>query len=297
MTKTRYIGRFAPSPTGPLHLGSLFTALASFLEARSKQGLWILRIDDLDTARNIPGASDAILRTLEAFGLHWDQHESYQSQHLAAYSEALRQLTEQNLVYPCSCSRKILAEYGNGEAESIYPQFCRSKNTLTSSKTALRIKTEASSISFHDQLQGLITQNLVRQHGDFIIKRKDQIIAYQLAVVIDDQLQNINHVVRGADLLNSCIKQIYLHQCLNIAPPNYLHVPLITGINGHKLSKKDFAPAVTKQNSHLTLYNLLKLLNQNPPPELQQSSAESILTWAIANWNLHNLQRIRSIAL
>ncbi len=286
-----YIGRFAPSPTGPLHLGSLFTALASYLEARAQQGIWLLRIDDLDTPRNVPGAADSILRTLEAFGMTWDQEVSYQSRHLDAYLEALEVLASHDLTYHCICSRKFLAESHN----STYPNFCRDRPTPSSNDFALRIKTNMLDISFDDQLCGHISQNIGVEHGDFIIKRKDRIIAYQFAVVIDDHLQNITHVLRGADLLDSTIKQLYLHQCLNLNTPRYLHVPVLTGINGTKLSKKDHAPAVTQENSHLTLFKLLQLLQQNPPVELQNSSCEQLLQWAIKNWDVFKLSRISCI--
>lgn len=297
MTETIYTGRFAPSPTGPLHLGSLFTALAGFLDARSQQGLWLLRIDDLDQPRNIHGAADTILRTLEAFGLYWDRQVVYQSQHLNAYTEALQQLATKALLYPCTCSRKTLADLNTERTEAIYPGYCRYQQTQVTKDFALRIKTEDITFCFEDRLQGKISENLALQHGDFIVKRKDQIIAYQLAVVIDDHLQGINHIVRGADLLDSCVKQLYLQQCLSLPVMQYLHVPVITGANGSKLSKKDFAPAVTKHNSHLTLFKLLQLLRQNPPAELQQALVEELLNWAIYHWNPDKLKNTRSIAL
>lgn len=290
-----YIGRFAPSPTGPLHLGSLFSALASFLEARSQQGLWLLRIDDLDTPRNVQGATDAILRILDAFGLHWDKQIVYQSQHLAAYAEAVAKLSAMNLLYRCTCSRKSLID--SNHTEAIYPNYCRNKSIPASKDFALRIKTEPSNITFFDQLQGQITENMALQHGDFIIQRKDHIIAYQLAVVVDDHLQGINHVLRGADLLDSCAKQCYLQHCLNLPTPDYLHVPVITGKHGSKLSKQDFAPAVTQHNSHQTLFTLLHLLQQDPPADLHQASAPELLQWAISHWDKRKLQNIHSIAV
>ena len=295
----RYIGRFAPSPTGPLHMGSLLTALASFLDARAHQGLWLLRIDDLDTPRNIQQADNAILKTLEAFGLHWAGQVAYQSQHHEAYQQALQVLNDKNLLYRCICSRKSLAEEDlpNTLPGGIYPNVCRQKNHLSASDYALRIKTEPLNIHFIDHLQGMITENLAIQHGDFILQRKDHIIAYQLAVVIDDHLQQVNHIVRGADLLDSTIKQHYLHQCLSLPSPQYMHVPLLTGAQGTKLSKRDFAPAVTQHNSHQTLFKLLELLQQNPPADLKASPVATQLHWAIEHWHPEVLRTVRRIAI
>ncbi|NOT83777.1 MAG: tRNA glutamyl-Q(34) synthetase GluQRS [Methylococcaceae bacterium] len=292
-----YIGRFAPSPTGLLHLGSLFTALASFLEARSRQGRWLIRIDDLDTPRNVCGANEAILSTLDVFGLHWDGSVTYQSQHQQAYQQALQQLQDQHLLYRCTCSRKNLSDLdqSNPVSESIYPNICRDKNHPQTGEYALRLRTEPYLITFNDGVQGVVSENLASQHGDFILQRKDRIIAYQLAVVVDDYLQGVNHTVRGADLLDATIKQIYLHQCLNLAMPHYLHVPVITGAQGAKLSKREFAPAVNQQNSHLILFKLLVLLQQNPPSDLKHTSVAMQLDWAIQHWNPNALNLVRSI--
>ena len=233
--KQAYIGRFAPSPTGPLHFGSLYTALASFLQARSKQGLWLLRIDDLDTPRNIKGAADNILKTLETFGLHWDNHVAYQSQTVDIYHEVLDSLLKEQLIYPCTCSRKILT--------TVYSGTCRNKQTLPQSPYSYRLKTNNRVISFNDELQGLTANNFAKQ-GDFILKRKDQFIAYQFAVVIDDNQQQINHVVRGYDLLASTPRQIYLQHILGFDTPAYMHVPIIIDKQGYKLSKQTLATAV-----------------------------------------------------
>ncbi|MEQ1531286.1 MAG: tRNA glutamyl-Q(34) synthetase GluQRS [Methylococcales bacterium] len=216
-----YIGRFAPSPTGPLHFGSLFTALASFLEARAQQGKWLLRIDDLDTPRNVAGSIAAILKTLEALGLHWDDQVLYQSAHRQAYQDFLHDLEGKQLLYRCTCSRKFLSSLESHA--DIYPGHCRNTRCNDDIPHALRIKTEADIISFHDQLQGWISHDIAGQHGDFILKRKDDIVAYQFAVVIDDHLQQISHVVRGIDLLESTPKQIYLQQKLGFTTPDYLH--------------------------------------------------------------------------
>lgn len=287
LDKQSYIGRFAPSPTGPLHFGSLYTALAGFLQARSQQGLWLLRIDDLDTPRNIKGSADNILKTLDAFGLHWDNSVVYQSQYLDVYHEILDQLVKDKLIYPCTCSRKALT--------SIYPGVCRDRQALPQSPYSLRIKTDNRIISFDDKLQGLISHNLAEEHGDFILKRKDQIIAYQFAVVIDDDRQRINHVVRGYDLLDSTPRQIYLQKILGLATPDYMHVPVIIDKQGYKLSKQTRATAVDVKKPHVVLFELLTLLKQNPPSNLQYAPATELLGWAIEHWNPSMLKDLHAI--
>ena len=283
------IGRFAPSPTGPLHLGSLYTALASFLHARSQQGLWLLRIDDLDTQRNVKGASDAILTTLETFGLHWDDSVVYQSQCLAVYHDVLNELAKNQLIYPCSCSRKMLA------STAIYDGLCRNQSIPADSLYALRIKTDSRLISVEDGLQGLISHNIAKQYGDFILKRRDGIVAYQFAVVIDDDRQHINQIVRGVDLLTETPKQIYLQQVLGLPCPDYLHVPIIIDQHGYKLSKQTQATAVNLTRPQGVIFELLGLLKQNPPSELQHASVTELLDWAIEHWNIECLKNIKQV--
>lgn len=286
--KQSYIGRFAPSPTGPLHLGSLFTALAGFLQARSRQGKWLLRIDDLDTPRNIKGSADSILKTLDVFGLHWDDSVVHQSRRRDVYDEILTELAKNNLIYPCTCSRKTLTD--------IYPGICRNKQPSYNSPHALRIKTDERIISFQDELQGLIADNLAGQHGDFILKRKDRIIAYQFAVVVDDHRQQINHVVRGFDLLDATPRQIYLQQILGFATPGYMHVPVIVDEQGYKLSKQTRATAVDLKKPGVVIFGLLNLLKQNPPSELQHAPATELLNWAIEHWNPALLRNSHAIS-
>lgn len=288
LDKQPYIGRFAPSPTGPLHFGSLYTALASFLQARSQQGLWLLRIDDLDTPRNRKGSADSILKTLDSFGLHWDDSVVYQSQYLDVYHEILDNLVKDKLIYPCTCSRKTLT--------AIYSGVCRDKRTLPKSPYSQRIKTDNCFIAFKDELQGLISHNLSEQHGDFILKRKDQIIAYQFAVVIDDDRQCINHVVRGYDLLDSTPRQIYLQQVLGLVTPDYMHVPVIMDEQGNKLSKQTLATAVDVKKPDAVIFELLTLLKQNPPSELQHAPSTELLRWAIEHWNPALLKNCRAIS-
>ncbi|WP_347568934.1 tRNA glutamyl-Q(34) synthetase GluQRS [Methylomonas sp. EFPC3] len=287
-----YIGRFAPSPTGPLHLGSLYTALASYLDARHQNGLWLLRIDDADTPRNMPGAAERILDCLAAFGLHWDKEADYQSRHLSQYQHALAELRQQDAVYPCSCSRSSLAAAG-----PIYPGHCRLRPQQTDHPAALRVKAMPVCVEFCDGLQGAIRENIAEQHGDFVVLRKDGIVAYQLAVVVDDQRQAITHIVRGCDLLESTPKQIYLQKLLGFPEPNYLHVPVIVDRAGQKLSKQTRAEAVTATSPRQTLFMLLSLLGQNPPPTLKQAEIPAILDWAVAHWSPEPLRGVRSVRL
>jgi glutamyl-Q tRNA(Asp) synthetase len=289
-----YVGRFAPSPTGPLHLGSLYTALASYLDARARRGRWLLRIDDIDTPRNVPGAVGSILATLDAYGLHWDGPVFYESEHLADYEQALAELQREGLLYPCTCSRKMLAELPG--RHDIYPGLCRNRAAVPSGQLyALRIKSDGRDIRFEDRLQGAICQNLAAEHGDFILKRKEGIVSYQLACVIDDHLQGVTHVVRGFDLVDSTPKQIYLQQLLGLPTPSYLHVPLIIDNHGYKLSKQTLAEAVTMRNTPVVMLQLLELLKQKPPHGLKQASCPEMLEWAVQNWNPEPLMKTHAI--
>lgn len=281
MPTSPYTSRFAPSPTGHLHLGSVYTALASFLDARANQGVWQIRFDDLDTPRNVSGAVDSILKTLETLGLHWDNAVDFQSQHLDEYHAVLADLIAKDKVYRCQCSRKDL--------QPIYPQTCRNKNISIETPHSLRLKTDSRRIIFEDMLQGHISRNLA-DDGDFILKRKDNIIAYQFAVVLDDARQNVNHIVRGMDLLNETPKQIFLQQMLNLPSINYMHVPILVDSNGKKLSKTTLAAAVNLEKPNHVLFQLLTLLKQNPPVELKPASVAEILNWATENWDFKNLK-------
>jgi glutamyl-Q tRNA(Asp) synthetase len=296
-----YIGRFAPSPTGPLHTGSLFTALASYLHARHHQGKWLLRVDDLDTPRNKEGSVADILKTLEAFGLHWDSSVYYQSQHLDDYATFLEKLAQNQLTYRCICSRKLLADLPPDESPntkySIYPGICRYKSISPDTPHAIRIKTGDCTLSFNDELQGTISHNLADQHGDYILKRKDGVIAYQFTVVVDDYLQDVNHIVRGCDLLAETPKQIYLQQLLGFPTPAYLHVPVIVDQHGYKLSKQTLATEVDTKSPNLTLFDLLVLLKQNPPDDLFGAKVNELLDWAITNWQPDALRLCSTIRL
>ncbi|MGZ8194362.1 MAG: tRNA glutamyl-Q(34) synthetase GluQRS [Methylosarcina sp.] len=291
-----YIGRFAPSPTGPLHLGSLYTALASYLQARSQQGKWLLRIDDLDTPRNAPGSVDSILATLETYGLFWDNEVDYQSRHLPEYEHLLMQLQKDRRAYPCTCTRKSLTAIHSEPAPGdIYPGLCKNRLHPVTAPYSLRIKTDPRRVTFDDRLQGRISHKLAEQHGDFIVKRRDQIIAYQFAVVVDDARQQVNHVVRGFDLLHETPKQIFLQQILGFSTPDYMHVPVIVDQEGRKLSKQTLAAAVGLNQPEILLFQLLGLLKQNPPAELRGAPLSELLDWAIIHWNPAALKNSRAI--
>jgi glutamyl-Q tRNA(Asp) synthetase len=298
-SKPKYRGRFAPSPTGPLHSGSLYTALASFLQAKSQQGEWFLRIDDVDPFRTATGSTDRILRTLEAFGLHWDGPILYQSGRFETYRAALERLDAQRLLYACTCSRKDLAALSDRNADTlIYPGFCRDKkNEPVTDAHALRVLVEDAPITFEDALQGTQTQNLAKDVGDFVVFRRDRVYAYHLATVLDDCEQGITEVVRGVDLLDSTPRQVYLQRLLGLSTPMYAHVPILVDPSGLKLSKQTYADPVDGKNASFTLVALLTLLNQDPAADLQSANTEEILDWAIQNWDMSRLSGVRTISV
>jgi glutamyl-Q tRNA(Asp) synthetase len=282
-----------------LHIGSLYTALAGFLQAKTHGGQWFLRIDDLDPYRTAPGAADRIRYALEALGLHWDGPVLYQSQRMEAYRAALANLQSSGLVYPCTCSRKELASV-SGESPSplIYPGFCRGKKLEFHREShALRIRTEGARISFRDAVQGSIVQDLEKDVGDFILFRRDRVYAYHLATVLDDAEQGISEVLRGLDLLDSTPRQIYLQRRLGLPEPAYAHIPILVDRSGNKLSKQTFAPEAETRNPGGILFRLLVLLKQNPPAELASAAPEEILNWAVQHWELSVLQNIERITV
>ena len=281
-----YRGRFAPSPTGPLHFGSLVAAVGSYLDARHHNGTWLVRIEDLDTPRCVPGSADDILRTLEAFGLQWDEVVLYQSQRMDAYEEALQQLQSLDMVYPCCCTRREIADSGlQGIEGHIYPGTCRSGcPSGRNARAAWRVRTSNETIEFDDALWGRSTQRLESEIGDFVIKRADGLFAYQLAVVIDDALQDITHVVRGADLLISTPRQIWLQRLLGLHTPSYMHLPVVLNEQGEKMSKQTLALPVNGANKASALFDTLEFLRQSPPDELRFADPAEILNWAISNW-------------
>lgn len=289
-----YIGRFAPTPSGPLHFGSLIAALGSYLQARSQQGQWRLRIDDIDPPREQPGAADDILRTLERYGLYWDGEVVYQSQRYAAYENALERLHQQNLLYPCGCSRKEIQQAGrDGPFGWIYPGTCRNGLAHDRSSLAIRIRTDERTIRFDDAVQGPQQVGLAQDIGDYVLKRADGLWAYQIAVVVDDAEAGVSEVVRGADLLDSTPRQIYLQQCLGLSTPHYAHLPVATH-HGQKLSKQNLAPAITRDIAAPLLNRALVFLGQDA---VTPDKPEFMLAEALAHWRLETVPRQAAIAL
>ena len=271
-----YRGRFAPSPTGPLHLGSLATALGSWLDARAHGGTWLVRIEDVDTPRTVTGADQLILDQLQACGLEWDEAPVWQSQRTTHYQNALEQLITIDRIYGCQCSRKQIEEVLQKEGvlikpnqELIYPGTCRERK-VSIQNHALRIRLpHESQISFTDRRLGKQTQDLNMQVGDFVLRRADELFTYQLAVVVDDHLQEITHIVRGEDLLSNTARQIHLQQSLGYQTPSYMHLPLVTNAAGEKLSKQTKATAVDIAHSESVRESLCHAANhlglQNDP--------------------------------
>lgn len=284
-TPERYRGRFAPSPTGPLHFGSLVAAVGSFLQARAAGGEWLVRMEDLDPPREQEGAADAILRTLEAFGLFWDGTVLYQSARAEAYDAALERLRRDGLLYPCGCSRKEVEQVARerGLAPGVYPGICRTGPSRRRPVPALRLLTEGDA-GFRDAVQGAFRQDLAREVGDFVLRRADGLYAYQLAVVVDDAEQGITDVVRGSDLLDSTPRQLYLQRLLDVAAPRYLHLPVAVDTEGRKLSKQGEAPPVDPADPVPALWHALAFLGQAPPPDLRAANLDGLWEWALGHW-------------
>jgi glutamyl-Q tRNA(Asp) synthetase len=282
-----YVGRFAPSPTGSLHLGSLVAALGSYADARSRGGRWLVRMEDLDRAREVKGSAAAILRTLELFGLSWDGAIEYQSARTAHYAQALEMLRALGATFECSCSRR------ERDREGGYPGTCRAR-PMRSGPTATRFRVDDTVLSIEDRLQGKCEFRL-RECGDVIIRRRDGAFAYQLAVVVDDALQNITDVVRGADLLDSTPWQIALQQALRLPTPRYSHLPLVLEPGGQKLAKSRRSVAIDPRFVGRELRQALTLLRQDPPAELKSESAGTIVSWACRNWRPDRLRGIREV--
>lgn len=282
---TQYRGRFAPTPSGPLHLGSLFTALAGWLDARAQHGSWLIRLDDLDQARCVRGGGDIILRQLEQHGLHWDEAPRYQSQHRAEYQAALLRLRQAGHLYPCSCTRaELQAESLTGPDDAVYAGHCRQHPRNRSRAMALRFRVPARSLILQDDWQGDQRRDVIRDIGDFILQRSDGVIGYQLACVIDEQAQDITHVVRGSDLLGSSFRQRLLQDALEWEAPRYRHLPVLGDASGRKFSKQNHAQAITPVQATRNLWRCLDLLDQAPPASLKSETPSALLQWAIEHW-------------
>ena len=300
MTGSSYVGRFAPSPSGPLHLGSLLAAVASFLDARANEGLWLVRIEDIDPPREPAGAADEILTQLHHFGLTWDGEVLYQSQRLYAYAAALMILANEGLCFRCECTRSALRENGN-----VYSGQCRHNGVSardlqyvdkdSSSDAAVRVRVPRETYSLLDRVQGSYSQNLASEVGDFVVRRKDRLFAYQLAVVVDDAYQGITDIVRGIDLLESTPRQLYLQECLGYRTPRYAHLPIIVDAAGDKLSKQSFAPPLKSERPQEQLHQCLDLLGLSPPRTLIDSSVDTILAWGIEHWDIQAVPKLATL--
>ncbi|UVJ46463.1 tRNA glutamyl-Q(34) synthetase GluQRS [Pseudomonas sp. LS1212] len=290
MKSPAYIGRFAPTPSGFLHFGSLVAALASYLDARSAGGQWLLRMEDLDPPREAPGAQAAILHTLENYGFEWDGEVVYQSQRHAAYDEVIDRLFSHGLAYACTCSRKQLERH-----HGIYPGLCRNAGHARQD-AAIRLRVPELSYHFIDRVQGLFEQHLGRKVGDFVIRRRDGLYAYQLAVVLDDAWQGVTDIVRGADLLDSTPRQLYLQELLGLRQPRYLHVPLIIQPDGHKLGKSYRSAPLQGDAATPLLLRALRALGQKPEQALAGSHPREVLAWATGHWNAGAIPRTLTLA-
>ncbi|HRH80666.1 MAG TPA: tRNA glutamyl-Q(34) synthetase GluQRS [Thiobacillaceae bacterium] len=286
-----YRGRFAPTPSGPLHFGSLVAALGSYLDARVRGGAWLLRMEDVDPPRAVPGAADAILRGLEAFGFEWDGQVMYQSRRGEAYRAILAELDALGLIYACTCSRRQLADAARrGVDGPVYPGTCRAAG-LSHHDHALRLRVSAGRIVFEDRLLGRVGCDVAGECGDFPLRRSDGVFTYQLAVVVDDAEQGITHVVRGADLLTSTPRQIALQRCLGLSTPAYLHLPVVLDTRGDKLSKQTLAAPLDVRAPLPALRAAAAFLGMDCPREVADPVA--FWAWAPAAWGRARLPLLR----
>ncbi|MBV7416694.1 tRNA glutamyl-Q(34) synthetase GluQRS [Aeromonas sp. sif2433] len=286
-----YVGRFAPSPSGPLHFGSLVAALGSFLQARAQRGRWLVRIEDIDPPREMAGASELILHTLEAHGLHWDGEVIYQSRRHARYDEIIERLYRAGDLYWCRCTRREIMAGGG-----FYGGHCRELG-LAPAGCAARLRQRRPVYHFDDALQGRIAVPAALAEEDFIVRRRDGLYAYNLAVVVDDMDSGISEIVRGADLLEPTVRQIALYQTLGACVPDWVHLPLAVLADGNKLSKQNHAPALSLDEVRPALWQALAFLGQCPPPELRSCRIEEIIGWGIEHWRLELVPRQPKIAL
>ncbi len=292
-----YRGRFAPSPTGPLHFGSLVAAVGSWADARARGGEWLVRMEDLDPPREVPGAADEILRTLEALGLEPDGPVIRQSERGDAYRAALDRLRDRGTLFACGCTRREIADSGlpGSDGGLVYPGTCRNGPPPGRDARALRVRVDDAVIAFDDSLQGEVRQDLGRDVGDFVLLRADGLVAYQLAVAVDDAAQGVTDVVRGADLLDSTARQILLQRLLGLPTPRYLHLPVATNAAGEKLSKQTGAPAIDRSHPAPALVAGLRFLGQAVPEDLERATVRTVLEWAAANWDRARVPRRRAI--
>ncbi len=285
-----YRGRFAPTPSGPLHVGSIVAAAGSWLEARTRGGTWHVRIDDLDPPRIVPGAADDILRCLAAFELHWDGDVAYQSIRGSAYAAAFERLQGSGLVYPCACSRREIAAHARMGVEGpIYPGTCRDGIRPGASVRAWRMRTSGAHVEFDDRVLGIQRRDLERDAGDFVLLRADGVWSFHLASAVDDAHMGMTDIVRGADLLESSARQILLLRALEYPIPTFAHLPVALDARGEKLSKQTHAPAVVAAHAGQTLAQVLRFLGQEVPDALDRAGAREVLDWALLNWDLRRV--------
>jgi glutamyl-Q tRNA(Asp) synthetase len=289
------VGRFAPTPSGPLHFGSLVAALGSALDARCREGRWLVRIEDVDTPRAVSGIAEGMLATLERFGFEWDGEILWQSRRTGIYAAALERLKAGGHVFPCACSRRDLAEVPDSalarDGSRRYPGTCRDGLPPGAVPRAWRVRA-GKIIRFEDAVQGCQEEDLARDVGDYVVLRADGIFAYQLAVVVDDAKQGVTHVVRGADLLGSTARQIHLQTLLGLPVPAYAHLPAATNAAGEKLSKQTLARAIDEDSPPHMLTTALDFLGQNPPDELSGASVREVWAWALDNWGMGRVPRV-----
>lgn len=298
MTKTAACGRFAPSPTGPLHFGSLIAALGSYLNVKAAGGTWRVRVEDIDPPREVVGAADDILRTLEFYGFEWDGDILYQSRRRDAYEAALDGLRRAKLLYACDCTRKEIADSSvRGIEGPVYPGTCRAGILNGRDARAWRVRTDATRIEFTDLVQGLQSTILQRDIGDFVVRRVDGLYAYQLVCVVDDAEQGITEVVRGADLLTSTARQMYLEKLLNLPMPVYVHLPVALNDQGEKLSKQTLAESLPRTRPVQLLWQALAFLGQEPPREWQAARVDEFWQLATDHWKLAKVPRRHAISL
>ncbi|MBP7867626.1 MAG: tRNA glutamyl-Q(34) synthetase GluQRS [Acidobacteria bacterium] len=290
-------GRFAPTPSGPLHFGSVLAAAASFLDARASGGEWLVRIDDIDTPRNVPGAADAILRTLERLGLAWDGEVLHQSRRREAYREAFEALRAAGALYPCGCSRKAIGE-GRGRGVDntpVYPGTCKFNPPPDGARLAWRFAVPGGRLGFTDRVQGAVEHDLERDLGDFVVRRADGFPAYPLAVAVDDAFQGVTHAVRGSDLLGSVTRQVLLCRALGLAEPVFAHIPVAVDGRGDKLSKQTGARGIDGVPPGRVLVEALAFLGQDPPRDLAGAPPAEVLAWAQPSWDLSRVPRFHMI--
>jgi glutamyl-Q tRNA(Asp) synthetase len=291
-----YRGRFAPTPSGPLHFGSIVAALGSYLEACAHAGEWHLRIDDLDPPRVVPGATHSILRCLEQLGFEWDGPVLYQSQRTPAYHAALHQLRERGLVYPCACTRKEIAEHAQAGVEGpVYPGTCRQGMPPLREARALRLLTTEARVHFDDAVLGPQVRDIEREAGDFVLYRADGVFAFQLASAVDDGEMGMTDIVRGADLLESSARQIHVLGLLGMTVPRYAHLPVAVNARGEKLSKQTLAEPIDPSEPSAVLVRVLRFLGQSPCEELSRAGTPEVWQWAVANWRLERVPRVSTL--